>query len=282
MQLKIKRILWDSLLWVLGSAVFSISVNMFSAPNGIVQGGLTGIATVINYLFPRVPIGTAIFIMNIPLFVIGWQKLRGRFIVRTVCATAVFTALIDAGSLFIMPYRGDKLLGCIFCGVLSGVGLALVFMTGATTGGTDIIAMLVRKKNPRLPMGRIILFIDFAVVFLSYPAYGEIESIMYGIIVIFLSSRVIDTVLYGSDHSKLVLTVTEKSEEILSAVFTEIGRGATVLPVTGGYTGQNKNLILCAAKKNQIRNILHLISRRDPAAFTIVCDAGEIMGEGFR
>ena len=280
--MKIRRILRDVFLWVLGSGVFSISVNMFSAPNGIVQGGLTGIATVINKLLPYVPIGTAIFIMNIPLFILGWKKLRGSFIIRTVCATSVFTLLIDIGSLFIEPYTGDKLLGCIFCGVLSGVGLALVFITGATTGGTDIIAMLARKKFPRLSMGRIILFIDFAVVVLSFLAYGEIESIMYAIIVIFLSSRVIDTVICGSDHSKLVMIVTGKAQEILSAILLEIGRGATVLPVRGGYTGQDKNLVLCAARKTQIRNILHLISLRDPAAFTIVCDAREIMGEGFR
>ncbi len=282
MQLKIKRILWDIFLWVLGSAAFSVSVNMFSAPNNIVQGGLTGTATLINHLFPFVPIGTAIFIMNIPLFFLAWRKLKSTFLIRTVCATAVFTTLIDIGSLLVMPYTGDKLLSCIFCGVLSGVGLALVFMTGATTGGTDIIAMLIRNKFPRLSMGRIIMFIDFAVVALSFIVYGEIESVMYGIIVIFLSSKVIDTMLYGSDHSKLVLTVTEKSEEILSAIFLEIGRGATVLPVKGGYTRQNKSLIMCAAKKNQIRNILRLVSLRDPAAFTVVCDAGEIMGEGFR
>ncbi len=267
---------------MLGSGVFSLSVNMFSAPNNIVQGGLTGVGTVINYLVPALPIGTAIFIMNIPLFILAWKYLKGRFLIRTVCATAVFTSLIDLGSVFITPYTGDKLLGCIFCGVLSGTGLALVFMTGATTGGTDIIAMLLRKKNPRLSIGRIILFIDFAIVLLSFAVYGEIESIMYAIIVIFLSSKVIDTVLYGSDHSKLVFIITEKGEDILSAIFREIGRGATVLPVKGGYTQKEKELILCAAKKMQIRNILRLISQNDPKAFTVVCDAGEVMGEGFR
>lgn len=270
------------MLWIAGSAVFSVSVNMFSAPNNIVQGGLTGIATVINKLIPYVPIGTAIFVMNIPLFILGWQKLRSSFIVRTVFATAVFTAFIDIGSLFIVPYTGDTLLGCIFCGVLSGIGLALVFITGATTGGTDIIAMLTRKKYPRLSMGRIILFIDFAVVILSFFVYGEIESIMYAIIVIFLSSKVIDMVICGSDHSKLVLIVTDKSQDIISAIFSEIGRGATVLPVKGGYTGQDKSMVLCAARKTQIRNILRLISLRDPAAFTVVCDAREVVGEGFR
>ena len=280
--MKIRRKLWDIFLWITGSAVFSLSVNMFSAPNNIVQGGLTGVGTVINYLVPLLPIGTAIFIMNIPLFILAWKYLRSRFLIRTLCATAVFTAFIDLGSVFITPYMGDKLLGCIFCGVLSGTGLALVFMTGATTGGTDIIAMLLRKKNPRLSIGRIILLIDFGVVLLSFAVYGELESVMYAIIVIFISSKVIDTVLYGSDHSKLVFIITEKGEDILSAIFGEIGRGATVLPVKGGYTQKEKELILCAAKKIQIRNILRLISQNDPKAFTVICDAGEVMGEGFR
>ena len=265
-----------------GSALFSVSVNMFSAPGNIVQGGLTGVATVINHLLPALPIGTAIFMMNIPLFFVAWRYLRAGFLIRTLCATAIFTSFIDLGSLVIAPYTGDKLLACIFCGVLAGVGLSLIFMTGATTGGTDIVAMLIRRKNPRISMGRIILVADFAVLLLSFAVYGEIESIMYAVIVIFLASKVIDTVLYGNDHSKLLMIITGRSEDILSAILVETGRGATLLDVKGGYTMQNKSLILCAARKIQIRNILRLISLKDPGAFTIVCDAGEIVGEGFR
>ncbi len=280
--MKIKRAIYDISLWVLGSAVFSLSVNMFSAPYNIVLGGLTGVATVINHLFPLVPIGTAIFLMNIPLFILAGYFLKGGFLLKTVLATAVFTAFIDIGSLFIKPFEGDILLGCVFCGVFSGTGLALVFMTGATTGGTDIVAMLLRHKNPRLSVGRLFLIIDMSVVLLSFLVFGKIESIMYALIIIFLSSRAIDVVLYGNEHSKMVLIITEKSDEILSSILTQIGRGATVIPAIGGYTLKEKKLILCAAKKTQIRNILRLISQKDPKAFTVVCDALEVSGEGFR
>lgn len=276
-----RRIFRDTFLWILGSAIFSVSVNMFSAPNNIVQGGLTGVGTVINYLVPTVPIGSVIFALNIPLFLLAWKQLKGSFLIKTVVATAVFSSFIDLGAVFIKPYTGDKLLGCIFCGVLSGVGLALVFMTGATTGGTDIVAMLMRKKYPRFSMGRVILFVDLVIVLLSYVVYGEIESIMYAIIVIFLSSKVIDTVLYGSDHSKLVLIITEKESAVLTCILCEIGRGATTLRAKGGYTMEDKKLILCAAKKTQISNLLRLVAQKDPKAFAIVCDAGEISGEGF-
>ncbi len=278
--MKIKNMLWDLFLVVSGSAMFSVSVNMFSAPNNIVQGGLTGIGTVANYLF-SLPIGAVMLVLNIPLFALALKFLRLKFVIRTVICTFIFTALIDLGAYVIPAYKGDMLLGCIFCGMLSGAGLALVFLTGATTGGTDIIAMLIRKKKPDISMGNIMLVADLAVIGLSFVVYREIESIMYAVIVIFISAKAIDFVLYGRDHTKLIFIITAKKEAVLSGILLEIGRGASVIPITGGYTGREKNLILCAAKKTQIREILRLTAHKDPRAFTVVCDAGQVVGQGF-
>ena len=275
-----KYLLRDFCLVISGSAIFSVSVNMFSAPNNIVQGGLTGIGTVANYLF-SLPLGTVMLVLNIPLFALALRHLRLKFVIKTVVSTLIFTFLIDIGAYVIPTYKGDMLLGCIFCGMLSGVGLALVFLTGATTGGTDIIAMLIRKKKPNISMGNIMLLADLAVILLSFAVYGEIESIMYAVIVIFISAKAIDFVLYGREHTKLLFIITSKKEAVLSAILLEIGRGASVLPVTGGYTGKDKHLILCAAKKMQIREILHLTSMKDPEAFTIICEAGQVVGKGF-
>lgn len=278
--MKIKYVLRDVLLVLAGSVIFSISVNMFSAPNNIVQGGLTGIGTVANYLF-SLPIGTVMLILNIPLFILALRHLRLKFVIKTVISTFIFTALIDIGAYVIPPYKGDMLLGCIFCGVLSGTGLALVFLTGATTGGTDIVAMLIRKKKQGISMGNIMLLADLAVIGLSFAVYGEIESVMYAVIVIFISAKAIDFVLYGREHTKLIFIITAQKDAVLSAILLEVGRGASVLPVAGGYTGNEKNLILCAAKKMQIREILRLTKAKDPQAFTVVCDAGQVIGEGF-
>ena len=220
-------------------------------------------------------------VLNIPLFALALRKLRLKFVIKTVISTVVFTALIDLGAYVIPPYKGDMLLGCIFCGVLSGAGLALVFLTGSTTGGTDIVAMLIRRKKPSISMGNIMLLADLAVILLSFAVYGEIESVMYAVIVIFISAKSIDFVLYGREHTKLIFIITTKKDAVLSAILLEIGRGASVLPVTGGYTGEDKNLILCAAKKIQIREILRLAQAKDPQAFTIICDAGQVIGEGF-
>ena len=278
--MKIKTILLDLILIVSGSAVFSVSVNMFSSPNNILQGGLTGVGIVANYLF-SLPIGTVMLILNIPLFALAMRYLKLGFVIRTVIGTLIFTSLIDLGAYVIPPYKGDMLLGCIFCGVLSGVGLALVFLTGATTGGTDIIAMLIRKKKPDVSMGNIMLIADLLIILMSFAVYGEIESMMYAVIVIFISAKAIDFVLYGREHTKLLFIITSQKEAVLSAILLEIGRGASVLPVTGGYTGKDKHLILCAAKKMQIREILHLTAAIDPEAFTVICDAGQVIGKGF-
>ena len=278
--MKIKNIIWDLFLVVAGSAIFSVSVNMFSAPNNIVQGGLTGVGTAANYLF-SLPIGAVMLVLNIPLFALALKYLKLEFVIKTVISTLVFTALIDFGAYIIPAYKGDMLLGCIFCGMLSGSGLALVFLAGATTGGTDIIAMLIRRIKPDVSMGNIMLVADLAVIGLSFVVYREIESIMYAVIVIFISAKAIDFVLYGRDHTKLIFIITAKKEQVLSGILLEIGRGASVIPITGGYTGREKNLILCAAKKTQIREILRLTARNDSEAFTVVCDAGQVVGQGF-
>lgn len=278
--MKIKYMLRDMCLVVAGSVIFSISVNMFSAPNNIVQGGLTGIGTIANYLF-SLPIGTVMLVLNIPLFALALKYLRMKFVIKTVISTVIFTVLIDLGAYVIPTYEGDMLLGCIFCGMLSGTGLALVFLTGSTTGGTDIIAMLIRKKNPGISIGNIMLVADLAVILLSFVVYGEIESIMYAVIVIFISAKAIDFVLYGREHTKLIFIITSKKDAVLSAILLEIGRGASVLPLRGGYTGKEQSLILCAAKKIQIREILRLTAEKDPGAFTVICDAGQVIGEGF-
>ena len=278
--MKIKSMLWDLFLVVSGSALFSLSVNMFSSPNNIVQGGLTGIGTIANYLF-SLPIGTVVFVLNIPLFALALRSLRLKFVIKTVIATAVFSTFIDIGAYFIPPYKGDMLLSCIFCGVLAGAGLALVFLTGATTGGTDIIAMLIRKRRPDISVGNIMMIADFCVIALSLFIYGKIESIMYASIVIFISAKAIDFVLYGREHTKLIFIITNRKEELISAILLGIGRGASIIPVTGAYTGKEKNLIMCAAKKTEIREILRLTADSDPEAFTVICDAGQVVGRGF-
>ncbi len=279
--MKIRRILWDLLLCICGSAVFSVALNMFAVPNGIVLGGLTGLGTIVNHFFPSVPIGSFIFVLNVPLFISAKLFLKKGALSRTVTVTVIFTSFIDIGAAVIPPYRGDTMLSCIFCGILSGLGLALVFLTGATTGGTDIIAMLIKSKKPAFSMGKIILLLDGMIVLLSGIAYGEIEAVMYALIVIFLTSRVIDFVMYGSEHSKMLIIVSEKYEEISDIIMKELMRGVTLLYGKGGYSKEERTLIWCTVRASQVRILQRAVKEIDPKAFIVVSDAGEVIGSGF-
>ncbi len=278
---KFKRAFFEIVVLVAGCCLCSLAVNMFAAPNDIIQGGLTGVALVLKEIFPSLPVGTAIFVMNIPLFILAKIFLQKGFLLKTFVNTAVFTVIMDIGQLIIPPYTGDRLLSCLFCGVLVGAGLALVFSGGGTTGGTDIVAMLVRHAFKRLSLGRIILFLDACVLLFSFIVYGKIEAVLYAVIAMFMSSRMIDTLLYGSGHGKLLLIVTDKGEQIKKQLFSSLSRGLTTVKVHGGYTGDSKQLLLCAVRTVEVKSINKIISSCDKNAFTVICDAGDIIGEGF-
>lgn len=279
--MKFRRILWDLFLCICGCAVFSVALNMFAVPNSIVLGGLTGLGTIVNHFLPSVPIGSFIFALNVPLFISAKLFLKKGALSRTVAATVLFSLFIDIGAAFIPPYKGDTMLCCIFCGILSGLGLALVFLTGATTGGTDIIAMLIKSKKPNFSMGKTMLVLDGLIVLLSGIAYGEIEAVMYALIVIFLTSRVIDFVMYGSEHSKMLIIVSEKYKEISDVIMNELMRGVTLLYGKGGYSKEERTLVWCTVRASQVHILQRTVREIDPRAFTVVCDAGEVIGTGF-
>ncbi len=279
--MKTKSLFIDLICCVSGSAIFSVALNMFAVPNNIVLGGLTGLGTIVNHFLPAVPIGSFIFAMNVPLFIAAKIFLKKGALYRTVVATVIFSVFIDIGAAFIPAYKGDIMLTCIFCGILSGLGLALVFLTGATTGGTDIIAMLIKSRKPNFSMGKTMLVLDGVIVLMSGFTYGEVEAIMYALIVIFFTSRVIDYVLYGSEHSKMMMIVSEKHREIADVIMSEIMRGVTFLEGRGGFSDKKRTVIWCTVRASQVRNINRIVKETDPCAFTVICDAGEVIGEGF-
>lgn len=267
---------------VVGAALYAISVNVFAVPNGIVQGGITGISTMLNHLFPVIPVGMAIFAMNIPLFIAAKIKFSTSFVVKSIAVTAMVTVFIDLSSLFLPFYQGDKLLASLFCGAVSGTGLSMILLSGTTTGGTETIAILLRLKFPQLSMGRLMLIVDVIVVSLSWAVYGHIENVMYAVISLFIASRVIDMMINGNEHGKFIFSISDKNREIAKRIMTEARRGVSVIPIKGGYTDSERTLLLCAVRANEIKKIKNIIKETDKTAFSVICDAGEIIGEGFR
>ncbi len=280
---KMKDLVIDGIFFVVGSFIFAVSVNTFTAPNNIAPGGLTGVATMLNYLF-GIPIGTVTLLMNIPIFLWGFFEVGYRFILKTMVATALSSVAIDLTVDILPHYQGDMLLTTVFGGFFSGLGLALIFVRGGTTGGTDLIANLISLRVRHLSLGRMILIVDMVIVVISAFVYQSFESPLYATIVIFITSKVIDIVLYGADigSGKMIFIISQKNDEIAQKIMDIIGRGVTELRSRGAYTKQDGEVLLCAVSRQEVYKVYDIIHSVDPDAFTIVGDAGEISGEGFK
>lgn len=278
-----KTLVMDGLFFVAGALIDAVSVNVFTAPNHIAPGGITGIGTMLNYLF-QTPIGMVNMIINIPIIIWAIVEIGYKLVAKSIAAIIVFSVAIDTLALVLPAYDGNPFLAAIFGGVLEGIGLALVFMRGSTTGGTDMIARLLGKHFRHLSMGKLMLAVDLIVIAASALVYQKLESALYAIIAIFVSTRIIDTILYGTDsgNGKLYFIISKKSDEIRRRILEDIDRGVTIIPIQGGYSGQEGEMLLCAVRRYEVAKINDIIHTADRDAFVIVGEAGEITGEGFR
>lgn len=273
----------DLLFFLAGSLVYSVSVKMFTAPNHIASGGVTGVSIVLNYLFGT-PIGTMAFIINIPIFIWAIIEIGYKLVAKTFVATLLSSLAIDMMGVIIPPYEGNPMLAAIFGGVLEGVGLSLVFMRGGTTGGTDMVARLLGRHFRHLSMGKLMLGVDFLVIVFSGFAFRSIESALYAMLTIFVSTRLIDSILYGTDmgNGKVLFIMSEKNQEIAQTILRDLDRGVTALKSRGVYSGREGEVLLCAVRRYEVCKVNDIVHSADPNAFIIVGEAGEITGEGFR
>lgn len=272
----------DYLIILIGAVIYALSVVIFTSPNNIAPGGLTGIATMLNYLF-SLPIGTFILIMNVPLFVWGYLVFGKGFLTKTIVGTVFLSLSIDILTPFMPTYTGDTMLAGIFGGILNGTGLAMIFSRGGSTGGTDIVATVIHKNFPHISMGSIILTADAVIITAAALVYHSIESALYAVIAIFVSTKLIDTITYGTsrNNGKLMLIITSSYEEILHRLLTEISRGVTVLDAKGGYSANDKKLLICALRPQQVFKANAIAKSIDSKAFIIITTANTINGTGF-
>ena len=272
----------DLLTYVVSGLLFSIAVKCFTAPNQIAPGGVTGLATVINFLTDA-PIGLLSFLINVPIFIWAFFEVGYRFVVRTITANVITYFLIDWFGSQLPAYQGEPILAALFGGLLEGVSLSIVFMRDSTTGGTDMVARLLKRHFRHLSTGKLMFGVDLCVVLFSAIVYRRIESILYALIYLFISTRIIDTLLYGADigHGKVMWIVTSKSEQVAQQIIKDIDRGVTGLEARGMYSGQSYEVLMCAVSRTEVYHLKDLVRSIDRDAFIIVGDAGEISGEGF-
>ena len=265
----------------LGSLLYALAYNIFYAPNLVAMGGLTGLGQVLNALIPVLPVGTTVFVMNVPLFFLGWKFIGGHLLVSSLYAMTFSSFAIDVMDMIYQFPPMDTMLAAIFGGALLGAGIGLVFSKGATTGGTDLIARLLKLKFAWLPMGTLVLIPDFIVIVLAAIAFGKVESALYGIVSLYITTKVMDTVLYGLDSCKVAYIISDSYREIADAIIA-MDRGATLLHGEGVYSGNEKKVLMVAFKQKEIVPLKEKVNEIDPHAFLIVCDAHDVLGEGFR
>ena len=278
----IKQTIIDYIVIAIGALIFSLGIVMFSAPNNIAPGGVSGIGTMLNHLF-NIPIGSVILAFNIPLFIFSFKKFGKKFFYKSLYATFLTSTLID-----ILPFILEKhyiyspLLASIFGGVSIGVGVGIIFLRGGTTGGADILAKLIKLKHPHLSLGTLVFIIDAVIVVSTLFVYRSIEALLYSTILFFVTSRAVDAIIFGAARSKMLLIITSSPKEISKKIMDEVGHGVTLIPASGGYTDNTKTIILSVVRPNEVAEINKFVKEIDRSAFTVITESNEVLGYGFQ
>jgi uncharacterized membrane-anchored protein YitT (DUF2179 family) len=272
----------DYALVLVGAFLQALAMRLFLVPALLTSGGISGLAQIVNFLF-KLPVGLITLAGNLPLFVVGWRYLGGkRFALRTLFSLAAFSLFTDLLVLFI-PRSGltaDLFLDTIYGGVLMGVGLGVVYRGKGTSGGTDIICMMLNRYLG-IPLSTGFLLADGLVVAASGYFFGW-DRALYGLVVIYISGLTAQTISEGSGIFRSVMIVTNRAEEIAQKIDTVLERGATILEGTGAYTGQPRPVLYCVITRAEVNQLKTLVSETDPLAFMVIGQAHETLGEGFR
>lgn len=277
----LKKQLFSFLIITLGAAIFALGFTWCYQPNHLASGGVTGLAQIVHYLFPAIPVGATVIVLNIPLFILGWKFIGGKMLLGSLWA--MFTSSIFMDLLSLRTWQPmEPMLACIFGGVTMGLSMGLIFQQGSTTGGTDLAARLLKLKLAWLPMGKLLMAIDLVVIVLVSVVFRQLTSMLYSLVALYIATLVIDGVLYGMDTAKVAYIISDKNHDIAQALVHELDRGVTILHGQGAYTGSAKEVLMCAFKQREIAAIKAAVKKIDPDAFLIVCNAHEVLGEGFR
>lgn len=265
---------------ILGSFIYAAGVALFLDPNNLAPGGLIGIAVILNRLV-SIDTGTLYFILNIPIVILGWWKFGGRFIASTFFAILINSVMTNKLAMF-PPITTEPLLAALAGSILVGVGIAIVFQCGATTGGTDIIVKVLRTKYKHLKTGFLFLVTDIIIVAASGLVFKDFNIVLYAFIAVTVSGKAMDYMLYGSDEAKLIYIISNHGEQIAARILKDMDIGATFLSGQGAYTGTEKKVIMCVVQKKRAPELEDIVKHEDKDAFMIVSSANEIYGEGYK
>ena len=277
---RIKIFFTEIIETIVGAIIMAIATSLILLPNQLSSGGFAGIATIFYY-FLNIPMGTTILSINIPLFIFAAYKLGKGFVIRSFIGTVTFSFSIDILDR-LQPLTQDRFLACIYGGIIIGLGTAIILKANSSTGGSDLISMLVKKYNPNIRTGNVIIIVDVIIVGLNVLLFKEIEIGLYSAIAIYLMGKMIDIIFEGIYFTKLLIIISNRNEEIAEVIGEKIGRGTTGLYGKGMYKDEQKLVLLCAASRGDVVRVKQTAKKIDPESFIIIANAREVVGLGFK
>lgn len=270
----------DQLYNIVAGLLYAVSICYFAQNADFAPGGLSGLALIGNHLW-NLPIGITTLVLNIPLVLLSLKFLGRSFLIKTLITMLWCTFFQDVVFTRIPGYDGNPLLAAVFSGITLGASLALMYMRGTSSGGTDFLTMSIKMLRPHLSVGVVTGLIDLFIILLGWPVFGSVDAVLYGLITTAATSLVIDKIMYGSSSSKMLTIITTKGQEIADFIAREADRGSTMLRAVGTYTGTERQMLLCVCARPQVYTIRTAAYRIDPSCMVMISDTSEVYGEGF-
>ena len=276
----IPKIILESLETILGSFIMAAGTSLFLLPNQLSSGGVAGVATILYYLL-KIPMGTAILAINIPLFAFSAYKIGKGFLVKSLIGTISFSIFVDILDK-IQPITEDRFLACIYGGVIIGLGTAVILKANSSTGGSDLVSYLAKSYKPELRTSNVIIIIDIVIVVLNVIFFREVEIGLYSAIAIYLMGKMIDIIFEGIYFTKLIFIISDKNEKIAKEIGENLKRGTTGLVGKGMYTNKDKLVLMCATARGDVAKVKDIARKIDPKSFIIITNSREVVGQGFK
>ena len=281
MKKQTKELMWDVLADIAGGLFYALGIYTFAKTANFAPGGLSGLALITHHLW-GLPIGIMTLVFNIPVILLSFRLLGKRFLFKSLRSMIVCTLFVD----FLLPavsppYTGSPLLAALYSGIFLGAGLAVLYMRGSSSGGTDFLTMSVKVLRPHMSLGAVTMIIDLIIILMGWPVFGNIDSVLYGIVATGVTSIVIDKIMYGVGAGKLIIIISDHGQEVADKIANAIDRGYTLIRAIGTYTGSERQVLLCACNKSQAFKVRSAAHEVDENAFVMITETSEVYGEGF-
>lgn len=279
-NLYIKKYTYELFLLIIGCFIMACGTSFFLLPNQLSSGGFAGLATITYYLL-KIPLGTTMFALNIPLFILGYIRIGKKFLIKTLLGTTILAIFIDILDK-LPPLTQDRFLGCIYGGIAMGIGTAIVLKSNSSTGGTDLLSYIIRSYKKNYRTSSLIVGVDSIIIALNVIFFKNIEIGLYSAITIYLMGKMIDIIFEGVNFTKMMFIISDKYEKIAKEIGEKIDRGSTGIYAKGMYTNEEKMMLLCVGSRNEIARIKQIAVSIDKKAFIIISNARETWGKGFK